>query len=40
MEMIYIGDGDASSYTDVTNAKPYGDDINIHDKGYKCLGHV
>ena len=27
MEMIYIGDGDASSYTDVTNAKPYGDDI-------------
>ena len=23
----YIGDGDTSSYTDVTNAKPYGDDI-------------
>ena len=27
MEMIYIGDGDTSSYKDVTNAKPYGDDI-------------
>ena len=28
MEMIYIGDGDASSYKVVTNAKPYGGDIN------------
>ena len=30
MEMIYIGDGDTSSYKDVitnANAKPYGDDI-------------
>ena len=34
----YIGDGDTSSYKDVTYAKPYGNDINIMKK--ECLGHV
>ena len=34
----YIGDGDTSSYKDVTNAKPYRDDVNIMKK--ECLGHI
>ena len=34
----YIGDGDTSSFNDVVNSKPYGDDVVIDKK--ECIGHV
>ena len=34
----YIGDGDTSSFNDVINSKPYGDNVVIDKK--ECVGHV
>ena len=34
----YIGDGDTSSFSEVVQSKPYGDDVEIDKK--ECVGHV
>ena len=34
----YIGDGDSSSFQEVENSKPYGNDISL--RKLECIGHV
>ena len=38
LTFIYIGDGDSSSFSEVINSKPYGNDTIIDKK--ECIGHV
>ena len=36
--VLFIGDGDSSTFQTVSDAKPYGNDVTITKK--ECVGHV